>query len=160
MLKRYVKALDYKLLVVIGMLCMIGIIMVYSSSSIIAIMKFHKSEDYFLKSQVISMIAGIILFFVCSCIPHTIFKKRLFILGNLTLSVGLLLLVLVIGKTANNAQSWINLGGIRFQPTEFIKIGIIVMLSCSYAKKQQVINKFWAVVVPPLGYIGLIFILI
>src|SRR5690625_5443815 len=78
-------------------------------------------------------------------------------------SILLLIGVLFCGEEANNATRSITLfGSISIQPSEFIKLGLILYLASVYSKKQEYITQFSTAVLPPLvltGFIlGLIFL--
>jgi rod shape determining protein RodA len=80
---------------------------------------------YFIK-QLVWYILGFISIFIISKINlDYLFDKILYIyiLGNL-----LLILTLIIGVNVNGSTSWINLGFFSFQPTEFMKICLILLL--------------------------------
>ncbi len=160
MMKRYIKTLDFQLFITIVMLCAIGVIMVYSSSSVIADMRYEQSEDSFFISQLLAIGLGAVLFFVFSLLPYQMLKKRVFLGVNMLLSITLLGAVLIIGETTNSAQAWVSIGGFRFQPTEFIKIAIIVVLAARYTARQPIINRFWEGIFPPLLYVLFIFALV
>lgn len=55
--------------------------------------------------------------------------------------VGLLAAVLLIGKNTKGATRWLKIGPIQIQPSEFVKIGLIVVLSWFLARNQERINK-------------------
>jgi cell division protein FtsW len=160
MIKRYLKSLDYSLITAIVLLCMIGAIMVYSSSGIIAVMRHEVASDHFFRGQVNAMLVGGVMFLLFSVLPYQLFRKRIFFWANIGLSIGLLLTVLAVGEVVNNAQSWINIGGVKFQPAEFVKIGVIIFLAASYGRNQAIINRFWKGIVPPIVYVLVIFYLI
>lgn len=54
-----------------------------------------------------------------------------------------LVLVPGIGVERNGALRWINLAGLQFQPSELMKIGLVIMLSMLIAKNPGRIKKFW-----------------
>ena len=66
----------------------------------------------------------------------------------------------VFGHVAGNAQSWFKIGASSFQPSEFVKLCVIIYLSAVYAKKQAYINEFNKGVVPPLAYLVLVIVLV
>ena len=66
----------------------------------------------------------------------------------------------VFGHVAGNAQSWFKIGASSLQPSEFVKLCVIIYLSAVYAKKQAYINEFNKGVVPPLAYLFLVFFLV
>src|SRR5699024_7901769 len=61
---------------------------------------------------------------------------------------------------ANGAKSWLSIAGLRFQPSEFVKLGLIIYLAAIFSKKQHYISNFQQAVLPPLVVIVLTFILI
>lgn len=69
---------------------------------------------------------------------HKIFKFNVLIYAGCVL---LLVAVLLIGKTTKGATRWLAIGGFALQPSEFVKIGLIVILSWYLAKNQERINK-------------------
>jgi len=78
---------------------------------------------------------------------------------RLIMFVALLLLVLVfvpkIGVERNGAQRWIRVVGFQFQPSEFAKLALIVMLALKLSENQDRIKSFWKGFVPPLILAGL-----
>lgn len=159
MVKKMFHHFDYKIIILILLLCGFGLLMVYSSSMIVALDSKQKlPADYFLIHQSINLAAGLILFFLAMVFPYKAYQK----LMKPILAVCLISLaaVLIIGKVANNAQSWIDIAGFNFQPSEFVKIGIIIYLAAVFANKQHYISNFSRAVVPPLIVILITFILI
>ncbi len=77
-------------------------------------------------------------------------------------SIGLLVLVLVpgIGVERNFSQRWIQFGSFMFQPSEAIKLGMIIYFASIYAKKQEYINHFGKGILPPLLIVGIVCFLI
>ncbi len=76
-------------------------------------------------------------------------------------AVVLLVLVLVMGVKVNGARRWLELG-VRFQPSEFAKLAVIVLLAWYGARHARVMHTFWrGVIVPGLAaavVMGLIFL--
>ena len=64
MFKRMLKSYDYSLICAIILLCSFGLVMVYSSSMITAVMRYGVSSDYFFKRQLFAVIAGFVLFII------------------------------------------------------------------------------------------------
>jgi cell division protein FtsW len=67
---------------------------------------------------------------------------------------------LIFAEEINGARSWLQFGGISFQPSEFVKLGLVMYLASIYSKKQNYIHDFNKAVLPPLvmtgGLLGLI----
>lgn len=102
--------------------------MIYSASSIWAEYKFNDKFHYVLM-QSIFFIIGIILMIVVSKIPYKYYLKK----SNLILLICFILLILVlipgIGSVRNGSRSWFGIGGLGIQPSEFMKLGLIIFTS-------------------------------
>ncbi|MEM4992553.1 putative lipid II flippase FtsW [Priestia sp. SB1] len=157
MLKNILKSQDYKLIISLVVLCLIGLVMVYSSSMITAITRYHVPTDYFYKKQMGALILGFFLFFATAFfVPYKIFKEKAVIISILMVSFLLLGLVLVLGHTAGGAKSWITIGPLRIQPLEIAKLAVIVYLASAFTKKQEYINQLTRAFIPPIIIVMLI----
>ena len=125
---------DYSLIFIILFLLVMGLIMIYSASSYTADLKF-KNSAYFVNKQLIFVVAGLILMIFVSIVPYQVWIK----LSKLIYVVATALVgaVLVIGRDANGARRWINLFGIKFQPSEFVKVAIIIFSSYYLVKYKS-----------------------
>lgn len=121
----------------------IGIVMVYSSSTLIALKKYDDGY-YFLKKQAIFAFVGIsLLIFFMYCDYH-IFRNKFYLYPILGISLLLLILVFVpgIGVKVNHANRWVNIFGYCFQPSELAKLILIIYLAYSLEKKERYIESF------------------
>ena len=132
-MKRAWKSFDYTLLLPLLIVCTLGIIMVYSASSIVAIAKYGYASDQFFLSQLRSLIMGFLLFVVLASVPYHVWKKKIVAVAIYAGGTFVLLLVLVFGRVVNNAKSW--LWGT--QPSELIKLCIIIVLARFFAKWHE-----------------------
>lgn len=122
------KRIDYKLLIIIILLSLTGLTFVYSASNVVGLEKYN-DEFYFLKRQGFFLIISyflmylIIKFDINKLEKHT---SKIFIICTL-----LLILVLIpgIGSVRGGARSWISFFGFSIQPSEFMKIGLILLYS-------------------------------
>ncbi len=141
--------LDYYLLSAVLLLAIIGLIMMFSASSPIAIQR-YADKWYFLRKQSIFFLIGIASMFACFFIPRSFFYKHIY----LWMSSALLLLVLTsfspLGLTAGGATRWLDLKIITIQPLEFAKLALVFYLSYFFAKKQKHIKIFAIGFIPPL----------
>ena len=125
---------DYSLIFIILFLLVMGLIMIYSASSYTADLKF-KNSAYFVNKQLIFVGLGLILMIIVSIIPYQFWiklSKPIYLVAT-----GLVGAVLVIGRDANGARRWINLFGIKFQPSEFVKVAIIIFSSYYLVKYKN-----------------------
>ena len=127
------KNIEWKILVYIGVLLIIGLIALYSAST--------STEFDEFKKQIIWIVIGIpILFFMTIIDYKTLSRFSLWFYG-----IAILLLIAVLfTPRINGARSWFVIGQATLQPAEFAKIAIILFLSstvCSLRKKPRKINK-------------------
>lgn len=117
--------MDYSLLLPLVILCVLGVIMVYSSSSIVAISRHNWPANYFLKKQLIALAIGTIMLAIIVAIPYKLWRKRIVLIAMGIGSIGLLSAALFFGKDVNGAKGWI----LGIQPAEFVKITVIITLA-------------------------------
>ncbi|WP_088067783.1 FtsW/RodA/SpoVE family cell cycle protein [Gottfriedia luciferensis] len=159
MLKKYLKNVDYMIFVPLLVLCLFGLIMVYSASSALPTIRYqseHWPSDYFFHKQLVAFEVGMLVFLIMTIIPATIFKKRIIVLLNVIVSIGLLLAVLAFGEVRNNAKSWV----FGIQPAELIKLGSIMLLAAWYSKRQKGITKNWKMLFAPWAIVAVYIILL
>lgn len=150
---------DFWLLASILGLLAIGIVMVYSAGSVLA---FHDYGDsfYFVKRQLLFATLGLVAMFFTMNLDYLVLKKYAKII--LLLCFGLLIIVLIpgVGVVRGGARSWIGISSFGIQPSEFMKLGMILFLSYWLGKEDYRITEFAKGLLPPLGLIGLAFGLI
>lgn len=153
------KPLDIGLLVTIFILLLLGLIMVLSASAPSAL-QYEGDSYYYFKSQLVNAVIGIAAMFFFSFIDYRIYKGKLANIGIIG-GIGLLALVLVpgFGVTVKGATRWLNIG-FSFQPSEIVKIAIIVYLAAQLSKNPKKNKKFWKGIVPHLAVIGVICLLL
>lgn len=156
MVKKILKSYDYSLILAVILLCSFGLVMVYSSSVITAVARYEFEPDHFFQRQKLALLAGGFAFLVMMILPYRLFMNskilKLIVLG----SIALLGSLFFFGHVAGNAKSWIDLGGMKLQPGEFVKLSVIIYLAAVYDKKQSYINEFSRGVLPPLIFTGII----
>ena len=152
-------AQDAQLLFPVLFLVGIGIVMVYSASSAIAMKKFG-SDYYFLKKQAVFAVIGICALVACRHIPYTVYRPLAYPL--LALSILLLAAVLLspFGVTAGGSSRWLRLGPIRFQPSEFARLALIVYLAYSMERKADRIGEFSIGFLPHVVVLGILSVLV
>ncbi|MEK4736110.1 MULTISPECIES: putative lipid II flippase FtsW [Bacillus] len=149
-MKKVWKSMDYSLLLPLVILCVLGVIMVYSSSSIVAISRHNWPANYFLKKQLIALAIGTIMLAIIVAIPYKLWRKRIVLIAMGIGSIGLLSAALFFGKDVNGAKGWI----LGIQPAEFVKITVIITLANFFAKKQEMQTAFVQGIIPPLAVVG------
>nr|WP_245831056.1 stage V sporulation protein E [Sediminibacillus massiliensis] len=129
------------LAIVIFTLLLVGVIMVYSASAIWADYKFGDSF-FFVKRQLLFAIAGIVSMFFIVNIPYLTWQK--YAKPILLICFILLLAVLIpgVGMVRGGARSWIGVGAFSIQPSEFMKLGLIIYLASFLTAGQKYITSF------------------
>lgn len=158
--KRIIKAYDYPIFIVVVLLCLFGLVMVYSSSMITAVARYGYEMDFFYQKQKTAMILAFIVMIVLMIVPYKIYQNKKFLMIMMFTITGGLLFVEIFGHTAGGAQSWIRVGGSSIQPAEFAKIAMIIYLSAIYGKRQDRINNIDNAVIPPIVFLAIICLLI
>ena len=132
--------LDLPFLALTVLLVLIGVVMVFSASYARAYYLTGNSTYYFAR-QAIFAVVGIGGMLFVSRLNYQLWRSASFII--LAVSVVFLMLVPLIGSTANGAKRWIEVAGIRFQPSELAKIAIIMTFSAmisTYRDKMRTIS--------------------
>ncbi|GIN61384.1 putative lipid II flippase FtsW [Robertmurraya siralis] len=160
MLKKVLKSYDYSLIIVVILLSLFGLVMVYSASMVTAMQRYGFESDHFFIRQKIFLLVGLVVFLFFAIVPYKLYLNNKVLIPIVLISLILLIGVLKFGTIAGNARSWFDFGPIRLQPSEFVKVAVIVYLAAVYAKKQQYINQFNTGVLPPLVFIILVSFLI
>ncbi|WP_027963106.1 stage V sporulation protein E [Halalkalibacillus halophilus] len=134
--------MDYILLTAILSLLFIGLVMVYSASSIWSEYKFA-DETFYLKRQAIFLTVGIVALYVTSKIPYYKWQKQSIWIYVLCLIILIAVLIPGVGMVRGGARSWIGVGAFSIQPSEFMKIGMIIFLASFLPKIQSELHMFY-----------------
>ncbi|MCF8565361.1 putative lipid II flippase FtsW [Alicyclobacillus tolerans] len=149
---------DYILFFTVVVLSAVGVITVYSASTVLAL---HSGlpASYYADRQFLAAMAGILVMSILSRIPHHFWYRKsvLFLLLNMLM----LLLVLIpgIGHKALGGRRWFGTGSYHIQPSELAIVTTAVYLSFFFTKKALVISHFKRVQ-PALVIVALNFALI
>ncbi|AGT31394.1 cell division protein FtsW [Geobacillus genomosp. 3] len=135
--KKVLKCYDYPLVTAVVMLSLFGLIMVYSSSMVTAVIRFEVPSDYFYERQKRWLIAALLAFAVMAVIPYKVWRKERWVKLVFVASPLMLVAVALLGHTANNATSWFRVGALSVQPAELAKLGLILYLAAAFANKQK-----------------------
>ena len=129
------KYTDKILLIITVFLFLIGLIMIYSSSSISSFMRYDNSSSYYLMRQLLMIGLGLFGFICIINIPTKAYSRGSWY--ALILFLILLILVLLKGTIINGAKSWIDLGFFSFQPSEFVKVILIVWYAAYFDSRRH-----------------------
>lgn len=136
-LKGYLKNFDYSLFITIVVLSLFGLVMIYSSSIMVALLD-DKDPDHYYKRQVFNLCIAFCVFIGASMIPYKLYSNKKFMYLSLFALVFLFgwLLLWGFGKDTVGSQSWIRLFGLmNFQPSEYAKLFIILYFAAAFYRK-------------------------
>lgn len=159
-MKKILKKIDIPLLIFTILLCGIGLLMVFSSSSVAAILRYNWSTTHFFVRQLIFFVIAFIGGFFILKIPTKWYKP---ISVFLILFIGAsLVFLLLYGKITAHVQSWFYIPGTSFavQPSEFAKSFTIIFMACSYNSLYNKKNNNIYLSLIPLAIAGILGILI
>ena len=128
---------DYSLLFTVIFLTVFGLVMIYSSSSYAAQLKFNNAAFFMMKQAKIAL-GGFVLMIIISRMDYHWYGK--FAVFAYVLSYILMIAVSLVGIEANGKKRWLGVGSLSFQPTEFVKIALIVMLALMIVQMGKNIN--------------------
>ena len=136
---------DLLIIILVLMLCIFGIIMVFSASYYVSINESGNPYAY-LKRQLMWFGLGFAFMILLSRIDYHVWGKLslLAYLGGLALLV--MVLVPGVGMTLNGATRWIAVGPVTIMPGEIAKITIIMYLSGILAKSPKMINEIGGII--------------
>lgn len=135
-----------------------GLLMVYSASEIWAQYK-NGSNIYYLIRQLIFYIIGLAAYFFICKVDYLKYEKH----KNKILLIAIILLILVlipgIGVVRGGARSWIGYGQFSIQPTEFVKLALIIFVASYLSNNRENMDKI-SYLIPILIILLLVFGLI
>ena len=152
------RPVDRKLLFLTVGLSLFGVLAITDASTPQAL-RYFSDSFYFVKSQIVSLVIGLISLIIFSKIDFRIWKK--FSVVFLVVILVMLIVVLIpgFGIKSLGARRWINLGLVSFQPSEFVKLFFAVYVSSLVGAKKSllsfliptVIVAFLVVLQPDMG---------
>jgi cell division protein FtsW len=150
-------SLDGVILSVVIALTLIGLIMVFSASGVIAETRFREST-YFLQRQGIWLALGFLIMLVTARLDYRMWQSLTpkVLIG----CVALLLLVLFIGTEVNGARRWLHVSWFSIQPSELAKLGVVLYLAMYLAKPELRLHEWRTGFIPPVLVVGVISALI
>lgn len=140
--------IDLGLLATLLTLCAVGLFVLYSAS---------EKSMFYVQRQAIIMLAGLLGMLVAAQFPVRFWERwALFFYLTAVLS---LFAVLIFGVEAKGATRWLDLGFVRFQPSEIAKIAVPMMVSAYLGKRyippsaKHVVGAFLMVLLPVLAIV-------
>ena len=147
-MKKLFSKMDIWLLIIMVIYSIVGLIMIFSASSVSTVLRYNVPQYHFFLRQAIFLLASFILgFLIVIRFPTSKYKyiAPFAIVGIIVALIGLF----AYGQITNNAQSWYDLGFFNLQPSEFSKSIIIVFLAVAYSRlEKKKVNNIYAFLIP------------
>lgn len=125
---------DFGIFIPCLLLFCIGLAAIYSSTV------HHPTASGNFEKQLIWGVGALIIFFVTYSVPVN--SYRIIAIPFYLVSLLLLIAVLAVGRQIQGAKSWLDLGSVGFQPSEFAKIGTILVLARFLSRNNANIESF------------------
>jgi len=146
---------DWPLLAIVLLLCAIGILNIYSAGYNYAAAE--KQLPFYIK-QMQWMLLGLIAMTIAYFIDYRFITKGAYLIYGICIVC--LVLVHFVGYTARGSQRWLSLGGLAFQPSEFMKLAIILFLARYFDSHKSVKPYTLRELIIPLFFVLIPFALV
>lgn len=145
---------DWSIFIPMMLICAIGLITLYSAG-----MNYDTQQSVPMQKQAAFMVAGLGFFIFCNWINVQVWNRLAWVLYGL--GCILLIVLIVKGVVAGGARRWLDFGVLRFQPSEFTKLALIITLARYFSSPAcpdsgHSFKDIWK----PLGIIAVVAILI
>ncbi len=141
MQKKHKNKIDYIILITVIILSLFGLLMVYSASNVVALDDFN-DQFYYVKRQGLFLTISFILMYFFIYLDLNKLKKIASIIFIICLLLLFIVLIPGIGVVRGGARSWISILGFSIQPSEFMKIGLIILYAKYLSKHYNELNNF------------------
>ncbi len=147
------RPLDRTVLVVTYLLTLIGLIIMFSASGVMAETRYGDST-FFLKRQSLWLLLGLMALHWVAQRDYNMWKTLA--PYGLVLTFVLLILVLIpfLGTQVNGARRWLRVAGFSIQPGEIAKLSIVLYLASFLVRKEQALVFFSRGVLAPMAVVG------
>ncbi|HLU15252.1 MAG TPA: putative lipid II flippase FtsW [Burkholderiaceae bacterium] len=136
---------DVALLVTVTTLVLFGLLMVYSASIALADGPRYANYGryYFVLRHGVFIVMGTVAALCVASIPMKVWQKAAVPLFFVCLFLLLIVLVPGIGREVNGARRWLPLGPVNFQPSELMKVAMVLYAADYTVRKQEYMQRFW-----------------
>lgn len=149
---------DRTIWMIIAVLSLFSLLAVYSATGSLAWSARGGNTTIYLITHLVRLGFGLFIVYLCHLLHYRQYQRAAPFLMLLT--VPLLAFTLFFGQSLNDANRWLSIGGISFQPSEFAKIALIIYIARELTRKQDYITSlkdaFMPIIIPVLIVCGLI----
>ncbi|MFH1308613.1 MAG: rod shape-determining protein RodA [Patescibacteria group bacterium] len=148
----FLKKLDWVLIVSVFLICVTGLISIFSTS-------FAQNKNFFFK-QMTFIVIGFFLIFIFGLLDYRFFRNHPRLLLALYILINLLLvIVLFFGSNIRGASSWFRIGSFHFEPVEIAKLVMILILAQYFSLRHIELYRIRHIIASGI-YVGIPVILV
>lgn len=136
---------------------LVGSLIPLVTGGLVTMYSFTGETNVFSK-QLLWVAVSFVVFFGLSFVDFRFFRKTTPVVAFYMTAVTFLVLVLLVGRTIKGAKSWIDFGFFSFQPADFAKLALILILSKYFSKRHVEIGNVRHILVSGLYAFGLFFL--
>lgn len=153
-----IPTVDIPLLTVVVLLAMFGLLMVYSASIALADGPQYRNYGhyYFIIRHSLFLLIGALLAFAVSLVPMRVWEKLAIPVFVFALLLLILVLIPGVGREVNGARRWIPLGLVNFQPSELMKVAIILFSASYVVWAREYMSEFLRGFLPMMAVLGVV----
>ena len=151
------ESIDYVLLILVLLLVVFGLVVLYSTSAYNGRVKFA-DPAYYLRKQFFATSIGLFFMYLVSCMDYRRLQNYAWIGYGIALMLSTA--VLFVGREYNGSKRWLALGPLSFQPSEYAKLAVVVLLAAivsrnaSHMKSWKYMFLVILLILPVVGLVG------
>ena len=151
------ESIDYVLLILVLLLVVFGLVVLYSTSAYNGRVKFA-DPAYYLRKQFFATSIGLFSMYLVSCLDYRRLQNYAWIGYGIALMLSTA--VLFVGREYNGSKRWLALGPLSFQPSEYAKLAVVVLLAAivsrnaSHMKSWKYMFLVILLILPVVGLVG------
>ena len=151
------ESIDYVLLILVLLLVVFGLVVLYSTSAYNGRDKFA-DPAYYLRKQFFATSIGLFSMYLVSCMDYRRLQNYAWIGYGIALMLSTA--VLFVGREYNGSKRWLALGPLSFQPSEYAKLAVVVLLAAivsrnaSHMKSWKYMFLVILLILPVVGLVG------
>lgn len=151
------ESIDYVLLILVLLLVVFGLVVLYSTSAYNGRVKFA-DHAYYLRKQFFATSIGLFSMYLVSCMDYRRLQNYAWIGYGIALMLSTA--VLFVGREYNGSKRWLALGPLSFQPSEYAKLAVVVLLAAivsrnaSHMKSWKYMFLVILLILPVVGLVG------
>ena len=151
------ESIDYVLLILVLLLVVFGLVVLYSTSAYNGRVKFA-DPAYYLRKQFFATSIGLFSIYLVSCMDYRRLQNYAWIGYGIALMLSTA--VLFVGREYNGSKRWLALGPLSFQPSEYAKLAVVVLLAAivsrnaSHMKSWKYMLLVILLILPVVGLVG------